>query len=83
MLICLTSAFQEAAWEMPGVEPPTGWPLEGTVQFFNYRTRYRPGLGLVLDNFTCSIRNNEKVESDLCNSQIDLYWQATQFFKNC
>ena len=52
---------QEAEWKMAGVEPPAGWPLEGTVQFFNYSTRYRPGLEVVLRDFTCSIRHNEKV----------------------
>ncbi|XP_063864017.1 ATP-binding cassette sub-family C member 3-like isoform X2 [Scylla paramamosain] len=52
---------QEAAWRVDRNTPPSAWPDQGTIKFQNYETRYRPGLSLVLQDITCSIRPAEKV----------------------
>ena len=39
---------QEAAFEIPEFDPPTGWPLQGEIIFHDYATRYREGMDLVL-----------------------------------
>ncbi len=38
-----------------------GWPEEGAVGFSGYRTRYRPGLDLVLRDLDLELRPGEKV----------------------
>ena len=58
------SCFQ-AAWEVPETKPPAEWPEDGTVEFENYSTRYRPGLDLVLRNVTFSVASKEKVGDPL------------------
>ena len=37
------------------------WPRNGSIRFFNYNTRYRPGLDLVLKNVNFSVREGEKI----------------------
>ena len=37
------------------------WPSEGTIQFDNYSTRYRPELQLVINGFNISIQSEEKI----------------------
>ena len=41
--------------------PKASWPHQGSVEFNNYSTRYRPGLDLVLKNINLSIKSHEKV----------------------
>jgi ATP-binding cassette, subfamily C (CFTR/MRP), member 1 len=41
--------------------PNIGWPAQGAVQFNNYSTRYREGLGLVLKDVCLDIKAHEKV----------------------
>ena len=47
----------------PESDPPQsdGWPDMGTIEFRDYRTRYREGLDLVLKGVTFSIGPGEKV----------------------
>lgn len=56
-----SEAPQEAEWEIPSKKPAPSWPKEGRVVFDAYKTRYRPGLDLVLKNVTCTINPGEKV----------------------
>ena len=42
-------------------EPAQDWPQEGAVDFQSFSTRYRPGLDLVLKDFTCSVKPGEKI----------------------
>ncbi|XP_012944065.1 multidrug resistance-associated protein 1 [Aplysia californica] len=51
----------EAAWINPFKRPPPSWPQEGTVSFLDYKTRYRPGLDLVLKGINCQIMGGEKI----------------------
>ncbi len=52
---------QEAASEIPEEDPPPEWPEYGEIQYVNYSTRYRPGLGLVLKDINCNIGQGEKI----------------------
>ena len=52
---------QEAAPVVPDNRPPTTWPNQGSVEFVNYSTRYRPDFDLVLRNVTFKILPGEKV----------------------
>ncbi|CAG7831018.1 unnamed protein product, partial [Allacma fusca] len=53
-------APQEAGWESVR-KPPKAWPAQGVLQFDNYQTRYREGLGSVLKNISFEIKAGEKV----------------------
>ena len=56
------SAFLlQAAWEDEKNKPEERWPSEGAVDFQSFCTRYRPGLDLVLRNFSCSVKPGEKI----------------------
>lgn len=55
------NSIQEAAWEIPGRKPVAAWPQAGEIAFNGYKSRYRPGLDLVLRNVTCKINPGEKV----------------------
>eukprot|EP00095_Tigriopus_kingsejongensis_P008533 maker-scaffold81_size397536-snap-gene-2.18 protein:Tk08533 transcript:maker-scaffold81_size397536-snap-gene-2.18-mRNA-1 annotation:"multidrug resistance-associated protein 1 isoform x4" len=37
------------------------WPPRGAIRFQDYKTRYRPGLDLVLKGITCDIHAGEKI----------------------
>ncbi|CAJ0593581.1 unnamed protein product [Cylicocyclus nassatus] len=50
----------EAPWRLQR-RPPAGWPSKGEVDIFDYSTRYRPGLDLVLKGLTAHIAPGEKV----------------------
>ncbi|XP_041373545.1 multidrug resistance-associated protein 1-like isoform X2 [Gigantopelta aegis] len=51
----------EAEWEIPHKSPPRDWPHVGAVTFYNYYTRYRPGLALVLKGVNCDIQGGQKI----------------------
>ena len=51
----------KADWILPDSRPPREWPIEGSVSFTKYSTRYREGLDLVLKGITCHIKPGEKV----------------------
>ena len=57
----------QAEWEIPEKTPPINWPHDGAVSFYNYHTRYRPGLDLVLKGLNCSIQGGEKVRGHRMN----------------
>ncbi|KRY67187.1 Multidrug resistance-associated protein 1 [Trichinella pseudospiralis] len=40
---------------------PNDWPTNGTIQFSDYKLRYREGLELCLKGITCFIRGGEKI----------------------
>ncbi|KAJ0067200.1 hypothetical protein NL108_012940, partial [Boleophthalmus pectinirostris] len=50
----------EAQW-ITDKRPPEKWPEEGTLQFENFKVRYRPELDLVLHGVTCFINSQEKI----------------------
>ncbi|KAH9270061.1 hypothetical protein BASA83_007891 [Batrachochytrium salamandrivorans] len=52
---------QEAPYEIPETAPPAEWPQQGKIEFKNYSTRYREGLGLVLKNISFSVKPHEKI----------------------
>ncbi|KAL2176452.1 uncharacterized protein P884DRAFT_203184 [Thermothelomyces heterothallicus CBS 202.75] len=52
---------QEAAAIVEKNRPPENWPANGTVEFINYSTRYRPELEPVLRNLSFKIEAREKV----------------------
>ncbi|OXA43509.1 multidrug resistance-associated protein 1 [Folsomia candida] len=56
-----SEAPQEAPWEIPSKKPSPSWPDKGAMIFNAYKTRYRPGLDLVLRNVSFSIQPGEKV----------------------
>jgi len=51
----------EADWHDAAVSVDDAWPSQGHVTFNNYATRYRPGLDLVLNDFSIDISPGEKV----------------------
>ena len=51
---------QEAPYEIPD-QDPKDWPPFGEVKFDNYKTRYRPGLELVLKGVNADIKRGEKI----------------------
>ncbi|KAL9128737.1 MAG: hypothetical protein Q9217_002644 [Psora testacea] len=52
---------QEAQAIIKEARPPSNWPRQGAIQFFDYTTRYRPDLGPVLQGLTFNIRPGERV----------------------
>lgn len=52
---------QEAAWKNPDYSPPAKWPVDGKVEFKDYKVRYREGLDLVLRGISFSVKGGEKV----------------------
>lgn len=57
----LNDCIVQAKWRREDTSPGSDWPQEGAVEFRNYETRYRPGLDLVLREFTVSIKPRQKV----------------------
>lgn len=56
-----TDLKTEAEWNIEETKPEKGWPLEGSIEFAKYSTRYRPGLDLVLQGLDVTVRPGEKV----------------------
>lgn len=52
---------QEAEYTIAETAPPASWPDKGAIEFKDVQMAYRPGLPLVLQNFTASIGCNEKI----------------------
>ncbi|CAK9830188.1 Multidrug resistance-associated protein 1 [Anthophora retusa] len=52
---------QEAPWKNPDYAPPDAWPVQGRVEFKDYKVRYREGLDLVLRGLSFSVEGGEKV----------------------
>jgi ABC-type multidrug transport system fused ATPase/permease subunit len=52
---------QEAAPVIEKTRPAANWPSQGSVEFINYSTRYRPDLEPVLRNVSFKIKPLEKV----------------------
>lgn len=44
-----------------GNRPDPRWPMNGEVVFDRYKTRYRPGLDLVIKGISANIKGGEKV----------------------
>ncbi|XP_055346995.1 ATP-binding cassette sub-family C member 3-like [Paramacrobiotus metropolitanus] len=51
----------EAEWIIPSNRPDKDWPTAGQVQFVDYKTRYRPGLDLVLKGVNATVSSGEKI----------------------
>ncbi|XP_053167408.1 ATP-binding cassette sub-family C member 2-like isoform X2 [Hemicordylus capensis] len=51
---------KEAPWIL-SKRPPVGWPTEGVIQFVNYQVRYRPDLGLTLQDVSFQTCKEEKI----------------------
>ncbi|XP_076174831.1 multidrug-Resistance like Protein 1 isoform X2 [Ptiloglossa arizonensis] len=56
-----TETPQEAPWKNLNYTPPNEWPMQGHVEFKDYKVRYREGLDLVLHGLTFSVKGSEKV----------------------
>ncbi|KAF2128447.1 hypothetical protein P153DRAFT_318274 [Dothidotthia symphoricarpi CBS 119687] len=52
---------QEAPAVIPETRPPSNWPSQGSVEFIDYSTRYRPDFEPVLRNLNFKILPGEKV----------------------
>ncbi|KAL6750031.1 P-loop containing nucleoside triphosphate hydrolase protein [Haematococcus lacustris] len=52
---------EEAAAEVPGKQPPAGWPHAGAIEVRDLTVRYRPDLDPVLRSLSFSVRGCEKV----------------------
>uniref|UniRef100_A0A4X2M0D4 ATP binding cassette subfamily C member 6 n=1 Tax=Vombatus ursinus TaxID=29139 RepID=A0A4X2M0D4_VOMUR len=55
-----TNIKKEAPW-IKSNRPPSHWPDKGIVEFVNYEARYRPDLGLALQNVTFQTHSEEKI----------------------
>jgi ATP-binding cassette subfamily C (CFTR/MRP) protein 1 len=51
----------EAPDVIPNHRPGISWPSKGSVSFVDYSTRYRPELGLVLQNLNLNFKPGEKI----------------------
>lgn len=45
---------------MEETRPNADWPEKGVVEFNDYKTRYRPGLDLVLKGLAFTVNSGEK-----------------------
>ncbi|CAG0919744.1 unnamed protein product [Notodromas monacha] len=52
----------EALWVIPENRPPPDWPSRGQIEFVDYKTRYRPRLGLTLHGISMVIQPGEKAK---------------------
>ncbi|KAK9303948.1 hypothetical protein QLX08_004533 [Tetragonisca angustula] len=52
---------QEAVWKNPDCTPPKEWPVQGRVEFKDYKVRYRENLDFVLCGLSFSVNGGEKV----------------------
>lgn len=46
-----------------GNRPDPRWPIQGEVVFDRYKTRYRPGLDLVLKGISAHVKGGETVST--------------------
>lgn len=51
----------EADWFVGKVTPEPEWPQNGSIKFEEFGTRYRPGLDLVIQDFSVEIKAREKI----------------------
>ncbi|EDV20621.1 uncharacterized protein TRIADDRAFT_31533, partial [Trichoplax adhaerens] len=51
----------EEDWETGECCPDANWPMNGSIQFNNFSTRYRPELDLALKNVNFTIASGERV----------------------
>ena len=56
-----TEVDTEKEWTIEETAPPADWPTNGTIDFSNYRTRYREGLDFILDDLSVAVKAQEKV----------------------
>ncbi|XP_076374474.1 multidrug-Resistance like Protein 1 isoform X2 [Megalopta genalis] len=56
-----TETPQEAPWKNPNHVLSNDWPMQGRVDFKDYKVRYRQGLDLVLRGLSFSVKGGEKV----------------------
>ncbi|XP_072850142.2 multidrug resistance-associated protein 1 isoform X1 [Pogona vitticeps] len=59
--VCEYSKLEKEAPWILSKRPPAGWPGEGVIQFVNYQVRYRPDLGLALQNISFQSHKEEKI----------------------
>ncbi|XP_058792375.1 multidrug resistance-associated protein 1 isoform X6 [Phymastichus coffea] len=52
---------QEASWDIPETDPSKEWPSRGSVEFRDYKVRYREGLDLVLNGLSFNVTGGEKI----------------------
>jgi ABC-type multidrug transport system fused ATPase/permease subunit len=52
---------QEATYRINETRPRPTWPEQGAIEFEHASMRYRPGLPLVLKDFTMSVSGGEKI----------------------
>jgi ATP-binding cassette subfamily C (CFTR/MRP) protein 1 len=52
---------QEAAWDIAENDPAKDWPARGSVEFQDYKVRYREGLDLVLNGLSFNVKGGEKI----------------------
>ncbi|XP_014222079.1 multidrug resistance-associated protein 1 isoform X4 [Trichogramma pretiosum] len=52
---------QEAAWNKPENDPDKDWPVQGSVEFHDFKVRYREGLDLVLSGLSFKVNGGEKI----------------------
>ncbi|KAL1397170.1 hypothetical protein pipiens_009960 [Culex pipiens pipiens] len=50
---------REAEWQVGTVDK--AWPVDGNVEFNNYKIRYREGLDLVIRGISLSVKGGEKI----------------------
>ncbi|AMD21977.1 HFR122Cp [Eremothecium sinecaudum] len=56
-----TDIPQEAPYRIPELQPPDSWPESADINFSDVSFAYRPGLPLVLHDFSIQIRSGEKI----------------------
>ncbi|KAL7286833.1 hypothetical protein TKK_0018975 [Trichogramma kaykai] len=52
---------QEAPWNKPENDPDKDWPVQGSVEFHDFKVRYREGLDLVLSGLSFKVNGGEKI----------------------
>ncbi|KAF9221251.1 P-loop containing nucleoside triphosphate hydrolase protein [Gyrodon lividus] len=52
---------QEAPHEIESTKPEAGWPSQGAIEFKNVVMSYRPGLPVILNGISLSIKGGEKI----------------------
>ncbi|KAF9234112.1 ABC protein [Melanogaster broomeanus] len=56
-----TTIPQEAPHEIESSKPPADWPSHGALEFNDVKMSYRPGLPLVLNGISLSVKGGEKI----------------------